>query len=111
MKLRGCCFKDPCCYLSDKNILAVNALLTLCKTLYLRRRSVLLRSQPETSAVMATILPFLVQCREAQRVRRHGLAAKIIIFPGVRYERMQDCDLKVLPCKAARVGQVQKRDR
>lgn len=50
----------------------------------------MLRLQPETSAAMATIVPFVIRPRPALPVGAPKRAATIIIFPGVRYEREQE---------------------
>lgn len=64
---------------------------------------------------MATILPFLVQQRDSRqknhRVQQADRAATIIIFPGVRYERLQDGDVKASPRIAAASRHLQECDR
>ena len=64
----------------------------------------MLQLQPETSAAMATIVPFVIRRRPAPPACSQKRAATIIIFPGVRYERVQCGKEKATPGVASNGG-------
>lgn len=64
----------------------------------------MLRLQPETSAAMATIVPFVIRPRPAAPACSPRQTATVIIFPGVRYEHSQDREAKTSPGVASNGG-------